>query len=135
MKKIEWIEEYSVGVAELDAQHIKIIEVINELNANQGLSSRSEKLHNLLGRIIVYAQQHLDYEEQLLKENNYPDLENHLEKHQDYKQKISDFAVEILEYREDLSPKLLDYLNHWWINHILKEDMQYKPFFESRGIS
>ena len=134
MNNITWSEEYSVGVEELDRQHKKIIEVINELNQNTDLNSRSEKLHNLLGRIIIYAQKHLDYEEKLLKENNYPDLENHLQKHDNYKLQVSDFAVEILEYREGLSTQLIEYLNEWWINHILKEDMQYKPFFEEKGI-
>lgn len=135
MKMITWSDDFSVGVSELDSQHQKIIALINELNANSEISSRSEKLHNILGRIIIYAQNHLDYEENLLRENGYPDFENHLRKHQDYKQKVSDFAVDILEYREDLPVKLLDYLNEWWTNHILKEDMQYKAFLAKKGIT
>jgi hemerythrin-like metal-binding protein len=134
MNIITWSDEYSVGVAELDNQHKKIIALINELNASREISSRSEQLHNILGRIIIYAQNHLDYEENLLRENAYPGYENHLRKHQDYKLKVSDFAVDILEYREDLPEKLLNYLNQWWTAHILKEDMQYKPFFEEKGI-
>ena len=106
MNMITWSDEYSVGVSELDNQHKKIIALINELHASRDISSRSEKLHNILGRIIIYAQNHLDYEENLLRENGYPDLENHLRKHQDYKQKVSDFAVDILEDREDLPEKL-----------------------------
>ena len=135
MNIIAWSDDYSVGVSELDSQHKKIIALINELNESREISSRSEKLHNILGRIIIYAQNHLDYEENLLRENGYPDFENHLQKHQDYKQKVSDFAVDILEYREDMPGKLLDYLNQWWMNHILKEDMQYKSFFEGKGIT
>ncbi|NNJ91628.1 MAG: hemerythrin family protein [Gammaproteobacteria bacterium] len=135
MDIITWSDEYSVGVSELDNQHKKIIALINELNASREISSRSEKLHNILGRIIIYAQNHLDYEENLLRKNAYPDFENHLRKHQDYKLKVSDFAVDILEYREDLPEKLLNYLNQWWMDHILKEDMQYKPFFEEKGIT
>lgn len=135
MNMITWSDDFSVGVSELDSQHQKIIALINELNANSEISSRSEKLHNILGRIIIYAQNHLDYEENLLRENGYPDFENHLRKHQDYKQKVSDFAVDILEYREDLPVKLLDYLNEWWTNHILKEDMQYKAFLAKKGIT
>lgn len=134
METIEWSDKYSVGVSELDNQHIKIIELINELNANMDLTSRSDKLHNILGRIILYAQNHLDYEEKLLKEYNYPDYENHKNKHQSYKQKVSDFAVEILEYREDMPTDLLNYLKQWWTNHILIEDMKYKPFFEEKGV-
>ena len=133
--KISWSDDYSVGVAELDKQHKRIIDVINELNMNLDLSSRSEKLHNILGRIIIYGQNHLDYEESLLIENSYPDLENHIKKHQDYRKTVSDFAVEILEYKEDLPVKLLEYLNQWWVSHIQVEDMKYKSFFEEKGVT
>lgn len=135
MEKITWSEKYSVGVSELDNQHKKIIEVINELHTNRDLTSQSDNLHNILGRIIIYAQNHLDYEEKLLRENGYPDFEDHLEKHREYKLKVSDFAVDILEYKEDLPTELLDYLNQWWVDHILKEDMKYKSFFEEKGIN
>jgi hemerythrin len=135
MNIITWSEEYSVGISELDNQHKKIIALINELNASRELSSRSEQLHNILGRIIIYAQNHLEYEENLLRQNGYPEFDAHVSKHQDYKQKVSDFAVDILEYREDMPEKLLVYLNQWWTDHILKEDMQYKPFLEKQGIT
>ena len=135
MKNIIWSDQYSVGVSELDKQHKQIINVINELNDNLDLSSQSGQLHNILGRIIIYAQNHLEYEENLLRENDYPDLANHLSKHRDYTKTVSDFAVEILEYREELPTKLLEFLNKWWVNHILKEDMKYKSFFEEKGIN
>ena len=134
MNKIVWSDNYSVGVPELDEQHKKIVEVINELNTNTDLTSQSDKLHNILGRIIIYAQNHLDYEESLLKKHAYPHYEDHLSKHQEYKKKVSDFAVELLEYREEMPTKFLNYLNHWWVDHILKEDMKYKSFFEEKSI-
>ena len=73
MEKITWSDKFSVGVLELDEQHKKIIELINELDVNMNLSPRSEKLHNILGRIIIYAQKHLDFEESLLRDGNPPE--------------------------------------------------------------
>jgi hemerythrin len=34
-----------------------------------------------------------------------------------------------------LSNALLDYLGNWLVDHILTEDMQYKEFFKSKGLS
>ncbi len=34
-----------------------------------------------------------------------------------------------------LSVALLDYLGIWLVEHILKEDMKYKEFFKSKGLS
>ena len=37
MSLIQWDDSYSVGVAELDAQHQRLIQMINELNDAKGL--------------------------------------------------------------------------------------------------
>jgi hemerythrin len=34
-----------------------------------------------------------------------------------------------------LSVALLEYLSTWLVDHILKEDMQYKAFFQEKGVS
>ncbi|KHF25181.1 hypothetical protein JV46_05680 [Solemya velum gill symbiont] len=34
-----------------------------------------------------------------------------------------------------LSPLILEFLVDWWTNHILEEDMKFKPFFQEKGIS
>ncbi len=136
MNKIEWKDEYSVGVDELDEQHKKIIAMINLLNENQSEKSQVEVVRNVLIEMMKYSKYHLDYEEGLLAQNDYPDYKNHKNSHLDYMMAYSSLSIEIMKHEKDQVPKnLLDFLNNWWTHHILVEDMKYKPFFQEKGIS
>lgn len=132
MKKIVWKPEYSVGVERLDRQHQKIISVINKLISKPRMLRTSGTIDDALMELNSYVSEHFLLEEQLLGENGYPSIVQHSEKHTAYSERIADFCM-----RNDkkVADELLSYLGEWWIGHILHEDMQYKSFFEGKGLS
>jgi len=134
MNKIEWSEEYSVGVENLDSQHKKIIDYINILVEIRNISVASEAYHDILKLLMDYAKEHLDYEEKLLKENGYHGYENHSEFHSNYLERVTLLSMDAVEHIESSKDELLNYLTSWWKEHILVEDMKFKPFFEEKGI-
>jgi len=134
MKEINWTDEFSVGVAQLDEQHKKIIELINRLIQEQGLSVHSETLQDALSEMLKYSGQHLRYEEKLLRENNYPDFEDHEKFHEAYMEKVGGFSISAFDADNRVPKEVIEYLKNWWENHILNEDMKYKSFFNDKGI-
>ncbi|OOZ35972.1 hemerythrin domain-containing protein [Solemya elarraichensis gill symbiont] len=105
MSKTEWKDEFSVGVGELDEQHKKIISMINLLNESQSETSQVEVVRNVLIEMMKYSKFHLDYEENLLEQNDYPDFENHKKSHLDYMMAYSSISIEVMKHGKDQVPK------------------------------
>ncbi len=134
MKKIVWTDKYSVGVNSIDIQHRKIIELINILIEHHNDTADSDTVFNVLQEMMKYAQKHLDDEEKLLEKYEYPELMQHAAIHVAYLERVAEFSFEVMALNNDISTELLEFLKNWWIQHILQEDMKYRPFFEQQGV-
>jgi len=134
MKAIVWSDEYSVGVQKLDDQHKNIINLVNELHKATGISSCDQTLHDIMDKMCKYASDHLDYEESLLKEIDYPEFDDHQKGHRKYIEAVADYAIDATLEDFAIPDKLLTFLNEWWLKHILEEDMKYKPYFAKTNI-
>ena len=134
MQEIIWNDDYSVGVQQLDEQHKKIISFINTLVNDNNLSVHSESLNEVLTEMLKYSIEHLRYEENLLKENNYPEFDSHKQFHEDYIERSSEFSISAMDSDYRVPTGVISYLRDWWEHHILKEDMKYKEFFRAKDI-
>jgi len=135
MKIINWKDEFSVGVKELDDQHKKLINMINELITEQSSLTDPATIADLLTKMTDYAQEHFRAEEYLMAEYGFDQKEQQVKQHQAFIDKTISFHSAADIGPNILSVALLDYLSTWLINHILTEDMQYKDFFKSKGLS
>ena len=129
--KIIWSEDFSVGCEALDEQHKKIVELINILIVHHNASVHSETIAYVINELMLYSLHHLEYEEILLKELQYPEFSQHKEDHSNYKGKVGDIVLKVSKDNKETPVELLEFLQEWWSNHILKEDMAYKPFLEN----
>ena len=133
LEKIIWTEEFSVGHETLDAQHFKIVSYINELIHMPAITKQTVALEYIT-KMLMYSREHLDYEEQLLNENDYPDASSHSVIHQFYVKKVENFLKMSFVDDYDFRSEVLNFLKEWWIYHILEEDMKYRPFIEEKGL-
>lgn len=127
--KIEWNEQMSVGIPEVDKEHQHFILLVNQLN--QAISDRMEiaELKQRLAHILADAKQHFAHEEILLKEWRYPDAGTHANMHTRLMNSLSDLKKKAAPY--DLDREWIDAglkIKEALIGHILKEDMQYADF-------
>ena len=130
MPPLEWSDEYSVGIPEMDAQHRKLLELLAEVSGGStGPPGRTfaewlEEAHH-------YAQWHMLREELVLRIRGYPGLEAHKAEHQVYRQKIE--ALKAMSDRRDFTVRLTNFLNEWWRYHILISDQEYGRHFRKAG--
>lgn len=135
MDIINWKNEYSVGIAEMDNQHKKLLAMINRLIEEQKVLTDPVTIAELLTEMTDYALEHFRAEEYLMAENNYPFKAKQEEQHKSFIQETQEFMNATTNIGPNiLSNALLDYLGSWMVKHILQEDMQYKEFFKSKGI-
>lgn len=134
MPLISWNQKLSVEVAEIDAEHRKLITMINTLTEaikqGKGKAAASEMVHELKG----YAETHFNTEETYFDRFGYPKAEAHKKQHAIFIRKISEFKDQPPDNQTSLSIQMLQFLSEWLIAHILGSDKQYTAFFHSKGL-
>ncbi|MGA2063849.1 MAG: bacteriohemerythrin [Thermoguttaceae bacterium] len=124
---IPWQDYYSVGEPSLDAQHRQIIGLINELYEAMQQGKDREAAAGILDRLVEYTRTHFDHEEQLMRDNAYPDVARHVLLHADLRRRTADCREQVgLVAGRDL----LHFLKQWWLDHIQGADKRYAPFLE-----
>lgn len=95
MPLIQWSDKYNVGVATLDGQHRKLINMINELHEAMSQGHAKELQAGLLQRVGQYAAEHLNTEEKMLKASGYPGFAQHKAQHDNYIAKMHEFEKKL----------------------------------------
>ncbi len=131
---LEWSEEYSVGNRLMDQQHQQILSLINDLHNHPAASIHSAMFSDVLRRLGSYASTHLAAEEALLLQIEYPQLSEHKKLHAEYLERYEDLLSALMRQEEDGAERLISFLIEWWVDHILAEDMKYRPYVLSEHL-
>lgn len=131
---IEWKEQYSVGVEEIDEQHQKMIGIINELFHAVEQSKEKERIPFILTELVSYAEYHFSTEEKHFEEFDFEGKEEHIKVHNSYREKIAQFLKKHKEGDGALPFEILIFLKEWWVGHITGMDRGYIENFHKHGL-
>lgn len=123
---IVWSRTMSVGVAQLDAQHRKLIAEINRLQqAADNFDRRT--VEDCLAALATYALKHFHDEESHMRKVRYDGLDEHQRIHDEFTAEVHRFRQKLAEDGEPavLAREILDFLVAWFKDHILSEDQRY----------
>ena len=135
MALINWNETYSVKVKEIDVQHKKLVNIINELHDKMKEGKGKEVVEKLLAELLDYTVFHFSFEEKLLNINNYPDHKTHAKLHADLMEQVQVFRNKVKSGNSLLSLELMNFLKKWLVEHILDSDKKYSAFLNAKGVS
>ncbi len=122
---MSWENKYSVGVAEMDAQHQKWIGILNRLHEAMLAGKAQELQRSILSEIVAYTRTHFLQEELMLKTKGYPMLAPHRMLHLDFARQVRDIETKLQAGRSVLTIDIMEFLKQWLAKHILTEDTQY----------
>ena len=134
MPLFTWTENMSVGVARIDQEHQKLIELINLLHSEMAAGKSNEVMGKVLGDLIAYTKGHFAMEEGLFRTYAYPQATEHKKEHDALTKKVVDLQGEFKAGKTFIGTPTLAFLRDWLTQHILKQDMSYKLFFASKGL-
>jgi hemerythrin len=124
MAAISWTEELSVGVAELDDQHKRLVDLINVL---AGPQLPPDQLAEAAQATVEYAARHFNDEESHILDAAPELVGEHFELHARFIEVAYDFLHRLAEGRADgLQAEMFAYLSDWLIHHIRDEDRKYR---------
>ncbi len=125
MALMQWDESMSVDVEEIDIQHKKLIQLINE--AYEAIQRHDERMMTtLIDKMRDYAKIHFATEEALIKKHGFPDIEAHKFQHAKFNNTVDDFKKN--QFEKTNFSQIFIFLSRWLTSHIMEDDMQYVPF-------
>ena len=130
----EWDQKYSVNVREIDQQHMKLFELINELHEAMRVGQGREVMSQTLQGLVDYTKYHFSTEERYMTLYGYPEYANHKSEHRVFVDKVLEFQREFESGSLLLSLEVMDFLKNWLSRHILVNDKKYAPLFNDKGL-
>jgi len=119
--KLEYSNEFIVGIDSLDHEHKNIFSLMNQINDAD--VEQNNNVLSLVEQLVSYTKDHMQREEQMMKACGYPYLDNHKQVHELMMNRLLDHQQSCLN---DFSKKTVGHLNHfladWWQDHILSYD-------------
>jgi hemerythrin len=128
MKLVEWSDDLSVGMEEIDAQHKILVSLLNRFHKAVITGQDHRILQEVLEELMKYTAVHFSLEEQLMRTCNYPDYANHKKRHEELLAQIQDFHARVGRNEEGVSKELWTFLRRWLTQHIQGSDKQYAPY-------
>lgn len=134
MALIQWNDNLSVKVASFDAEHKKLVAMVN--NLHEGMKERrgNQVLGEILQELADYVETHFKHEEELMQKYNYPGFSTHKAEHEKLTAEVQKLLQDFLKGSITLSITVSNFLKDWLQNHIQKTDKQYADFFVEKGV-
>jgi len=126
--KIMWTDELSVGIPELDEQHRRLIDLLNEFYDAIERGDDEQGIRKLVEGLEEYTVFHFCAEEEFLIEINYPDLENHQKAHQILISEVRSAQARYQNGDRKAIRELSAFTLAWLYSHILKVDKKYGDY-------
>ena len=123
MDTFRWNSVFETGLDEIDNQHRRLVELLNELSRNID-SARPESIDRTLRELADYTVYHFASEERFMDLHHLaPEFCNrHRATHAKFVAQVTEWIDE-RKHEQHLEPRrLLDYLANWLIFHILGDD-------------
>ncbi|BCO08407.1 hemerythrin [Desulfolithobacter dissulfuricans] len=127
MALIKWRDSYSVGVEQFDRQHVKLVELINEIFMMVLHKKSVASLHDSIETLIEYTQVHFADEEAAMEKAGYPLLGAHKQEHAQLEQEVLMFYDRV-KNGEEVVTEFYQFLREWLLNHIVESDMKYAEY-------
>ena len=134
MAFIDWSNSLSVDIKELDDQHKKLIELINQLNDAMKVGKGKDVIGKVLGSLIAYTQSHFATEERLMQAHSYPSYIIHKKAHDDLTKQALDLQKKFETGNLAITIEVMGFLKDWLSKHIMNTDKQYSPFLKGKGV-
>lgn len=120
-----WNDSLSVGLASVDYQHRRLVEMVNQLDEAVSTGSDENTLRAILRGLYDYTYYHFTTEEEIMRAAG-PTLAQHYvlhkTQHDDFTRKIRPLADNAPLDSTNLNAAVLDYLVTWLVEHIMGSD-------------
>ncbi len=134
MPKVTWSDNYSINVAEIDAQHQKILELVNDLHSAVESCIDKEELREKLSALVEFTDHHFSTEDRLMKKHGYPGFKGHHREHRQLIGHLKELVKAVSKGKRPTFYSDYDVSTDWALTHIRDYDSGLGVFLNSKGV-
>lgn len=129
MLDLNWSDDYLLGIEVIDQQHRQLFGYFEEIERAIA-EEDSEAVVRVARGLVDYAISHNTFEESLMEQANYPDLEAHHKLHETFKGRVTEYLKRLDEGSDPfrVADQVRVYIGLWLISHVKQEDREYVPY-------
>ena len=126
-----------IGDETIDIDHKYLVCMINTVELTMRTPKHRDLLPATLEQLVDYTHSHFKREESIMKSMNYPRYNQHKREHQLLIQALSAIQKKIQakgdeDFSDEECSDLANLFRHWLLDHLIKEDMQLRPFLTGK---
>jgi hemerythrin len=131
---LQWSEDLSVGVDEIDIQHKELFNIINRLDSAMKQGKAREEIIRLIEFLDEYIVTHFHTEEKYMTDHGYPGYSVHKTKHNWFINEFSDIKKKFETEGPSVDVIILsnNLLISWFSNHIRTIDRALGIFLKTK---
>ncbi|MEM0467094.1 MAG: bacteriohemerythrin [Candidatus Thermoplasmatota archaeon] len=134
MALMNWDASFSVNVKEIDIQHQRLVEMLNQLHELMKVGQGKTAIAPILDELITYAGTHFSTEEKYFDQFRFSEAVRHKAEHKQFVQKVLAFQNDFKTGRTVLTMDVMNFLRDWLVNHIKGTDKRYSQCFNEHGL-
>lgn len=135
MALVEWKSLYETNVSEVDAQHKKLVGIVNELHDAMIIGKGKEVMANVFDELVSYTVYHFGTEEKYFDQYGYPEAELHKQQHKDLVEQVAELHKKFHSGEKVLTLDVMNFLRDWLHDHIVGSDKLFGPYLNSKGVN
>jgi hemerythrin len=129
MTMLRWRSNLSLGVADIDADHKALIEILNRLFYMVKAGDERTEIADVLHELGAYCDRHFRREEALMRRSGYGGLERHARLHDVLRRQVATWTAVYLDDPDAFDiTGFYDFVSDWLLVHVLTEDMRLRPY-------
>ncbi len=135
MPLFQWSPELSVSVKEIDAQHKKLVDLINLLHDSMKSGKGKDVMGDIMKDLTDYTVYHFSTEERLFEKYGYAEFARHKKEHDDLTKQVLDIKSKFEKGQVSITIEVMNFLKDWLNHHIRQSDKKYSAFLNSKGVN
>jgi len=119
-----WQKKLIHDIEPMDSEHVQIIEQMDKLYEAIQQRASNEVILETMTFLSKYVDEHFKSEEKLQRETNYPNYEEHIKLHAEFKDRVKKMTqkIETDGLNTSLKIEISKMIIEWFKNHIAEDD-------------
>jgi hemerythrin-like metal-binding protein len=134
MAYLDWDDRMGIGHAVIDAQHRRLVALINDIAEASDRGAGRQELGQLIRAFSDYAQEHFNTEQGLMDSVDYPEYFLQVASHEDCAAQALAFYRSYINGEDVQLGEFLAFVSGWFTSHTMGVDQTLRKYLKKKGV-